>query len=60
MNIFNTQFYDYQSFLSVHGKNLKSIVYAPFSDDGSQATGIQTVTFEARQLKAVLLKLYHS
>ncbi|KAB0801614.1 hypothetical protein PPYR_03800 [Photinus pyralis] len=42
----------------VHGKNVMAVTYAPFTEE-VQIDGKQTVAYEARQLKSLLLKLYH-
>ncbi|XP_025829179.1 tetratricopeptide repeat protein 30A isoform X2 [Agrilus planipennis] len=41
----------------MHGKNVKTIEYSPFSEEANQISGKQTVTYEARALKCILLKL---
>lgn len=41
----------------VYGKNVRTVAYTPFSDEVDQLNGQQTVTYEARILKCMLLKL---
>ncbi|XP_022909557.2 intraflagellar transport protein 70A [Onthophagus taurus] len=41
----------------LYGKNVKTIAYSPFSEEIDQFNGQQTVTYEARLLKTLLLKL---
>ncbi|KAK4884376.1 hypothetical protein RN001_000647 [Aquatica leii] len=42
----------------MHGKSIMAIAHAPFTED-IQLDGKDTIAYEARQLKALLLKLYH-
>lgn len=41
----------------VYGKNVRTVQFSPFSEDGALITGSQMVTYEARMLKSMLLKL---
>ncbi|KAI4469041.1 hypothetical protein MML48_2g00017550 [Holotrichia oblita] len=41
----------------LYGKNVRSVAYSPFSDEVEQFSGQQTVAFEARIVKCMLLKL---
>lgn len=43
-----------------YGKSVKAVTYPHFSDELVQTDGRQTVAYEARQLKCLLLKLHNN
>lgn len=41
----------------MYGKNVKTVAYTAFSEEEELPNGQQTVTYEARKIKCLLLKL---
>ncbi|CAH0550390.1 unnamed protein product [Brassicogethes aeneus] len=41
----------------IHGKTVRTVAYSSFSDENESANGKETVTYEARKLKCLLMKL---
>lgn len=44
-------------FNPVYGKGVKTVAVSPFTEEDDTPNGQQTVTYEARAMKALLLKL---
>lgn len=44
-------------FVLVYGKNVRTVAYTTFSEEEDIPNGQQMVTYEARKLKCLLLKL---
>lgn len=56
-NLFVFQYVFFIVIFSVNGKKVRTVAYSTFSEENDAPNGKETVTYEARKIKCLLIKL---